>query len=66
MADAVEALGLGTGRTGRPTGAMPVNRFVDACLPESELARSLELAARRFVANPAGDKDDAGDVAAAV
>lgn len=59
LADAVEALGLGTGRTGRPTGTMPLNRFVDACQPESEPARSLELAARRFVANPAGDKDDA-------
>jgi hypothetical protein len=52
-------LGLGTGRNGRPTGTMPLNRFVDACLPESELARSLELAARRFVANPAGDRADA-------
>jgi hexosaminidase len=58
LADSIEALGLGTGRTGRPTGTMPVNRFVDACLPESELARSMEMAARRFVANPAGDKDD--------
>jgi hexosaminidase len=56
LADALEALGLGTGRTGRPNGTMPLNRFVDACLPESELARSMELAARRFVANPAGDK----------
>jgi hypothetical protein len=37
---------------------MPLNGFVDACLPESELARSMELAARRFVDNPAGDKDD--------
>jgi hexosaminidase len=58
LADVIEALGLGTGRTGRPTGTMPLNRFVDACLPESELARSLELAARRWVANPAGDRDD--------
>jgi hexosaminidase len=58
LADTIEALGLGTGRTGRPTGTMPLNRFVDACLPESELARSMEMAARRFVANPAGDKDD--------
>ncbi|MGO9258931.1 MAG: beta-N-acetylhexosaminidase [Bryobacteraceae bacterium] len=56
LADVIEALGLGTGRTGRPTGTMPVNRFVDACLPESDLARSMELAARRFVANPAGDR----------
>jgi hexosaminidase len=59
LADAVESYGLGTGRTGRPIGTMPVNRFVDACLPESELARSLELAARRFVANPAADPADA-------
>jgi len=58
LADSIEALGLGTGRNGRPTGTMPLNRFVDACLPESELARSMELAARRFVANPAGDKAD--------
>jgi len=58
LADAVEALGLGTGRTGRPTGTMPLNRFVDACLPESEVDRSMELAARRFVANPAADRDD--------
>jgi hypothetical protein len=59
LADVVEAYGLGSGRTGRPTGIMPVNRFVDACLPESELARNLELAARRFVADRAGDRDDA-------
>jgi hexosaminidase len=59
VADAVEALGLGTGRTGHPTGTMPLNRFVDACQPESVLVRSMELAAKRFVANQAGDKDDA-------
>jgi hexosaminidase len=59
VADAVEALGLGTGRTGRPSGTMPLNRFVDACQPESELARSLELAARRYVAQPAHDGADA-------
>jgi hexosaminidase len=58
LADVIESYGLGTGRIGRPTGTMPVNRFVDACLPESELARSLELVARRWVANPAGDGDD--------
>jgi hexosaminidase len=58
LADLVESFGLGTGRTGRPTGTMPLNRFVDACQPESELARSLELAARRFVANPTGDEAD--------
>ena len=59
VADAIESLGLGTGRQGRPVGTMPLNRFVDACLPESELARSLELAAKRFVADPAGDGADA-------
>ena len=59
LADVTEALGLGTGRNGQPTGTMPVNRFVDACLPESETARWLELAARRFVADPAGDRTDA-------
>lgn len=58
LADVIEALGFGAGRTGRPTGTMPLNRFVDACLPESELVQSLERAARRFVANPAGDKTD--------
>ncbi len=52
VADAVESYGLGTGRTGRPTGVMPVNRFVDACQPESLLAYSMEAAAKRFVANP--------------
>jgi len=59
VADVIESLGLGTGRTGRPTGTTPLNRFVDACLPESELARSLELAAKRFVADPTGDRADA-------
>jgi len=58
LADVIEAMGFGTGRTGRPTGTMPLNRFVDACQPESELARSLEIAAKRFVANPTGDLDD--------
>ena len=58
LADAVEALGLGTGRTGRPTGTMPLNRFVDAVQPESEISRSTELAAKRFTANPSGDAAD--------
>jgi hexosaminidase len=57
LADVVEALGLGP-RVGQAAGTTPLNRFVDACLPESELARSLEMAARRFVANPSGDKTD--------
>jgi len=59
LADVTEAMGLGTGRTGRPSGTMPVNRFVDACPPESETARALELSARRLVANPKGDAADA-------
>ena len=60
VADAVEALGLGAaGRHDRPAVWAPLNRFVDAVPPESELVRSLELAARRLVANPAGDKADA-------
>ena len=60
VADAVEALGLGSGgRHDRPAVWAPLNRFVDAVPPESELVRSMELAARRLVANPANDKDDA-------
>jgi len=59
VAEVSEAYGLGNGRSSRPFGLTPVNRFVDACLPESELARSLELAAKRFAADPAGDKADA-------
>jgi hexosaminidase len=58
LADASEAYGLGP-RRGRPTGTMPLDRFVDACRPESELVRSMEAAAKRFVANPAGDAADA-------
>jgi hexosaminidase len=59
IAAAVEAYGLNLGRNGRPTGVMPVNRFVDACPPESLLARSMELAAKRFVAHPAEPQDAA-------
>jgi hexosaminidase len=59
LADASEAFGLGTGRRGRPTGTLPLDRFVDACQPESELVRTMELAAKRFVANPATDTADA-------
>ena len=59
LAEAMEATGLGSGRQGRPTGLIPTNRIVDAIPPESELARSMELAAKRLVANPAGDSADA-------
>ena len=58
IADAVEALGLGTGRTGRPTRTMPVNRFVDACQPESPLVRAMEAASKKLVANPAGAREE--------
>jgi len=59
VADAVQALGFETGRTGRPAIWGPLNRFVDAVPPESELARFMEQAAKRFVKDPAGDTDDA-------
>jgi len=59
VADAVEALGCCSARADRPGVWQPLNRFVDAVPPESELVRSLEQAARRLVANPTGDKDDA-------
>jgi len=59
IAGASQALGLGTGRTGRPSVWQPLNRFVDSIPPESELARALEQAAQRLVQNPAADKDDA-------
>ncbi len=58
LAEVLEATGLGTGRTDRPRGTTPLNRLVDATLPESEVARSLELAAKRFVADPKGDHAD--------
>ncbi len=59
LAEAVEALGLGTGRRGAAWGTTPLNRFVDACLPESKLVRDMQFAAKRFAANPAGDPEDA-------
>lgn len=58
LADAVEALGNGTGRRGAAWETVPLNRFVDACPPESLLVRNIESAARRFAANPAGSRDD--------
>ena len=51
LADASEARGLGTGRRAKDTET-PLNRFVDAARPESEIVRHLELVARR--ADPAG------------
>jgi hexosaminidase len=46
LADASEARGLGTGRRAKDTET-PLNRFVDAARPESEMVRHLELAARK-------------------
>jgi hexosaminidase len=59
LAEVSEGLGMGTGRRERPTGTSPLNRFVDACQPESEVVRSMELAVKRFVANPAAGEKDA-------
>ncbi|HKE25719.1 MAG TPA: family 20 glycosylhydrolase [Bryobacteraceae bacterium] len=59
LADASEAYGLGTGRRGRPLGTMPLDRFVDACRPESQSVRALESVAKRFVASPGADTTDA-------
>jgi len=56
--EAVEATGFDSGRAHRPTGITPINRFVDACTPESVEVRALESAAKRFAANPAGDQAD--------
>ena len=61
LADAVEARGLGQGRNAsRVATTTPLNRLVDAARAESESVRALEKAARRFIANPAGDSDDLG------
>jgi hexosaminidase len=59
LADACEALGLGTGRSSRNyTTDKPLNRLVDAARPESESVRALDLAAARVVANrPAAPAD---------
>ena len=61
LADAVEARGLGQGRNAsRVTTTTPLNRLVELPRAESESVRELERAARRFIANPAGDSDDLG------
>jgi hexosaminidase len=61
LADAVEARGLGQGRSAsRATTTTPLNRLVDAARPESESVRALERAARRFIANPKRDAEDLG------
>ena len=54
LADVSEAQGLGPrARAAKYTSLTPLNRFVDAARPESEMARSLELAAARLVKDPA-------------
>jgi hexosaminidase len=59
LADAVEARGLGTGRSSRRYNtSTPLNRLVDAARPESESVRALEAAAGRVIANPAAAKAD--------
>jgi hexosaminidase len=57
LTDAVEARGLGFGRSSRQyTTRTPLNRLVDAARPESESVRALEQAAARVAANPAAAK----------
>lgn len=59
LADAVEARGLGMGRSSKPlTTRTPFNRLVDAARPESESVRELEAAARRVVAGRPAAADD--------
>ena len=59
VADAVEARGLGQGRSAaRITSYTPLNRLVDAARPESELVRSLEQAVKRFLAARLADQQD--------
>jgi hexosaminidase len=57
LADASEARGLGTGRRTHDTET-PLNRFVDAARPESEIVRHIELLARKVAAAPSADPAD--------
>jgi hexosaminidase len=57
LADACEASGHGE-RRNRTTDA-PLNRFVDAARPESELVRAMQLAAGRIARNAANAEDTA-------
>jgi hexosaminidase len=60
LADASEATGHGwRGQAKQYTSLVPLNRFVDAVRPESELVRAMELAAARWVKDPAAESDDA-------
>ncbi|MGA3186616.1 MAG: family 20 glycosylhydrolase [Bryobacteraceae bacterium] len=52
LADASEALGIEGRRDAHHyTSEVPLNRFVDAVRPESEIVRHLELAVQRLAAN---------------
>jgi hexosaminidase len=55
LAEASEAQGHG-GRS-NATSLTPLNRFVDAIPPENESVRAMELAAARFVKDPARAED---------
>ena len=60
LADASEALGLGPrARAMKYTSLIPLNRFVDAIPPESEVVRELELAAGRVASKAASRTDSA-------
>ena len=60
LADASEAQGLGPrARAMKYTSLVPLNRFVDAVRPESELVRAMELAAKRLVSKAGQPGDEA-------
>src|SRR5206468_9585857 len=59
LADASEAQGLGPrARAMKYTSLVPLNRFVDAARPESELVRAMELAATRLAAKSGQPGDE--------
>jgi hexosaminidase len=64
LAEASEALGI-EGRRGarRYSSLVPLNRFVDAVQPESELARRLERAVDRVASDPAAAAELRGTLA---
>jgi hexosaminidase len=60
LADASEAQGLGPrARAMKYTSLVPLNRFVDAVRPESELVRAMSVAATRLAAKSAQPGDEA-------
>jgi hexosaminidase len=63
LADAVEARGLGGGRSSAAINSRtPLNRLVDAARPESESVRALEQAASRVIAKAPSAKTDAAQL----